>query len=56
MKASLSILVTLLGIATEIKVQLQNALSPILITPSGIIVLTQPFINVFVEVSIIALQ
>ena len=50
-------LVTLLGITTEVKLeQYRKALDPMLVTLLGIVVLLHPAINVFVWVSIIALQ
>ena len=51
------IVVTLLGIVTLVRpVQAQNAPLPIVVTLPGIIVFLQPLINVFVCVSMIALQ
>ena len=50
-------LVTLEGMVMEVReLQPQNAEFPMLVTLEGIIVVLQPWINVFVEVSIIALQ
>ena len=50
-------LVTLLGIVTEVKPeQPEKAYSPIFVTVFGMLVFLIPQINVFVDVSIIALQ
>ena len=49
--------VTELGIVTDVNpVQYWNAYLPIVVTESGIVLFLQPAINVFVDVSIIALQ
>ena len=49
--------VTLLGMMMEVRpVQPKKATKPMDVTPSGIIVFMQPLINVFVAVSIMALQ
>ena len=56
-KASIPMLVTLFGMVTEVRpLQPSKALSPMLVTSLGMTVFLQPAINVFVEVSIIALQ
>ena len=56
-KAPSPMLVTLFGIVTLVKpMHSEKAPSPMLVTPSGIDVFLQPVINVFVDVSIIALQ
>ena len=56
-KAEPPMLITLLGMVTEVKLlQPPKALYPMLVTVLGIIVFWQPAINVFVVVSIIALQ
>ena len=49
-------LVTLLGMHMEVRLQPPKALPPMLVTLLGITVFLQPVINVFVAVSIIALQ
>ena len=57
LKALSPIIVTLLGIVTLVSpVHSRNAASPMLVTLLGIVVFWQPAINVFVAVSIIALQ
>ena len=56
-KARSPIEVTELGMVTEVRPeQPVKALSPIEVTKLGMIVLLQPTINLFVDVSIIALQ
>jgi hypothetical protein len=55
--AELPMLVTLLGMVMEVRpVQQLNAPSPILVTLLGMTVLLHPRINVFVAVSMMALQ
>lgn len=55
-KALLPISVTLFGMTIEVKSQPSKAEIPILVTLLGITAFLQPIINVFVAVSIIALQ
>ena len=55
-KAELPMLVTELGIVTEVKRQYAKACAPILVTELGIIVFIHPAISVFDDVSIIPLQ
>jgi hypothetical protein len=56
-KALLPIEVTELGIVTEVSTeQPEKALLPIEVTELGMVVFLQPTINLFVDVSIIALQ
>ena len=57
LKAEFPMLVTLSGIVTEVRpLQPWKAEPPMLVTSFGITVFTQPLTNVFVAVSIIALQ
>ena len=56
-KASLPIEVTLLGMGTEVRpLHPEKAASPIEVTLLGMVVFFAPLINVFVAVSIMALQ
>ena len=56
-KAAVSMLVTLSGIVIDVKSQqLEKAHNPMLVTSFGIMVFLHPRINLFVTVSIIALQ
>ena len=56
MKSSPPMLVTELGMLTEVRLeQLAKASSPMVVTPTGIVVFMQPLISVFDAVSIIAL-
>jgi hypothetical protein len=55
--APLPMLVTELGMVTEVRLeQPRNASYPMLVTELGMVVFLQPVINVFVDVSMIALQ
>ena len=49
-------LVTELGMVTEVRPELLNAEAPMLVTELGMAVFLQPVINVFFAVSMIALQ